>query len=91
MRVEEGKVGRDLILQNLLSAIIDINLHFKRIGGPLDCSIEWSGNIILVLKENGLEEGQIEGNEGRTPALRQLVGHKDDEEGGVKEEAWVSA
>lgn len=64
MRDEAGRVGRDPVLQSLLNLVKDINLHFQGNGGPFDCSIQRNDHILLALKENGLEEGQIEGNEG---------------------------
>lgn len=64
MRDEAGEVGKDPILQSLLNLIKDINLHFEGNGGPFNCSIQGNDNILLALEENGLEEGQIEGNVG---------------------------
>lgn len=64
MRDEARKVGRDPIMHGLLNLMKDINLHFEGSGGPLNCFNQRNDSIILALKENGLEGGQIEGKVG---------------------------
>lgn len=63
MRNGAGKVGRKQIMHSLLNLSKD-NLHLEGSGGPFNCFHQGNNNIILALKENGLEEGQIEGKEG---------------------------
>lgn len=65
MRDGAGKVGRKQIVHSLLNLSKDINLHLEGSGGPFNCFHQGNDCIILALKENGLEEGQIEGKEGR--------------------------
>lgn len=50
-------------MQSLLNLIKDIHLHCEGSGGPLNCFNQGNDNPILALKENRLEEGQIEGEE----------------------------